>query len=372
MHFIDLNRQYQRIEAQMDQRIKKVLQHAQFILGPEVNELEELLAKFVGVNHCITVANGTDALLLAMMALNIQPGDEIITTAFTFFATAEMMLLLGAKPVFVDIDPKTYLMDVKAIESAITAKTKAIMPVSLYGQIADMDFINAIAQKHQLAVIEDAAQSFGATYKGRYSCGLSTIACTSFFPSKPLGCYGDGGAVFTNDDLLAKKLRELRIHGQSARYVHTTLGINGRFDTIQAAVLLEKMKIFPDEIIRRQEIGQYYSDLLKNHVIVPYIEKYNTSVYAQYTIRVKNREIFCSNLQKLNIPTAVHYPVPLTKQPLLQSMECSQVRLPHTELAAAEVVSLPMHPYLSREEIEKVSQAVVKLVAESEPIAVAV
>jgi UDP-2-acetamido-2-deoxy-ribo-hexuluronate aminotransferase len=260
MQFIDLRRQYQTIENQIDHSIKKVLQHSQFILGPEVNELEQLLADFVNVKYCVTVANGTDALLMAMMALNIKPGDEIISTAFTFFATAEMMLLLGAKPVFVDIDPNTYLIDSNQIEAAITKKTKAIMPVSLYGQTADMDVINAIAQKYNLAVIEDGAQSFGATNKGRLSCGLSTLGCTSFFPSKPLGCYGDGGAIFTNDDELAKKLGELRVHGQSQRYVHTSLGVNSRFDTIQAAILIEKMKIFKEEVKKRHEIAAYYSE----------------------------------------------------------------------------------------------------------------
>lgn len=364
MQFIDLKRQYQIIEQQIDQRIKKVLQHGQFILGPEVTELEELLAKFVGVNHCITVANGTDALLMAMMALNIEPGDEIITTAFTFFATAEMMLILGAKPVFVDIDPYTYLIDPSKIEAAITKKTRAIMPVSLYGQTADMDIINAIAQKHHLTVIEDAAQSFGATYKGRLSCGLSTLGCTSFFPSKPLGCYGDGGAVFTHDDHLAQKLRELRVHGQSQRYVHTSLGINGRFDTIQAAILLEKMKIFENEVKQRHEVTAYYSELLKNHVVVPKVAEYNSCVFAQYTIRVQKREQFCNSLQKAGIPTAIHYPVPLTRQPLLQKMDCAKVVLPHTEKAAAEVVSLPMHPYLTHSEIEHICTHVVEQVLE--------
>lgn len=365
MQFIDLNKQYQRIEHEIDQRIKKVLQHAQFILGPEVAELEALLAKFVGVGHCITVASGTDALLMAMMAMNIQPGDEIISTAFTFFATVEMMLLLGAKPVFVDIDPHTFLIDPHSIEAKITPRTKAIMPVSLYGQTADMDVINAIAEKHHLIVIEDAAQSFGATYKGRQSCGLSTLGCASYFPSKPLGCYGDGGAIFTHDDVLAKKLCELRIHGQSGRYVHTSLGINGRFDTIQAAILLEKFKIFEDEVERRHAVGAYYSQLLKDHVVVPRIAAGNTCVFAQYTIRVKNRDEFCKNLQKIGIPTAVHYPVPLTKQPLLQGMECAKVHLPHTEQAAAEVVSLPMHPYLTKADIERVSEAVIELVSET-------
>lgn len=369
MQFIDLSRQYQRIEQRIDQRIKQVLQHTQFILGPEVKELEELLAQFVGVNHCITVASGTDALLMAMMALNIQPGDEVISTAFTFFATVETMMLLGAKPVFVDIDPHTYLIDPRQLEAAITPKTKAIMPVSLYGQTADMDAINAIAQKYHLAVIEDAAQSFGATYKGRRSCGLSTIGCTSFFPSKPLGCYGDGGAIFTDDDQLAQKLRELRVHGQSARYVHTALGINGRFDTIQAAVLLEKMQIFADEIKQRQAVGAYYAKLLNNQVGVPRIAPHNTCVFAQYTIRVQYRDEFCHYMQQLGIPTAVHYPLPLTRQPLLQHMECANTSLPHTEQAAAEVVSLPMHPYLTPAEIEWISQAVVDFMPELAAVA---
>lgn len=364
MQFIDLNRQYQAIEQEIDQRIKKVLQHGQFILGPEVSELEKILAEFAGVKHCITVADGTTALLLSMMALNLQPGDEVITTAFTFFATVETMLLLGVKPVFVDIDPRTYNIDPQYIEAAITAKTKAIMPVSLYGQTADMDTINAIAQKHGLVVIEDAAQSFGATYQGRQSCGLSTLSCTSFFPAKPLGCYGDGGAVFTNDDQLAKKVFELRVHGQTGRYIHTSLGINGRFDTIQAAVLLEKIKIFPEEVKKRGAAGAYYSTLLKDHVVVPHIAPGNTCVFAQYTIRVQQREEFCKNMQQLGIPTAVHYPVPLTKQPLLQGMECAKIHLPHTEQAAAEVVSLPMHPYLTRAEIEQVSEAVIAVVSE--------
>ena len=363
MQFIDLRRQYQLIERQLDQAIKKVLQHGQFILGPEVNEIEKLLEDFVGVKHCVTVANGTDALLIAMMALNIQPNDEIISTAFTFFATAEMMLLLGAKPVFVDIEPGTYVIDSSKIEAAITRKTRAIMPVSLYGQTADMDVINAIAQKHNLAVIEDGAQSFGATYKERPSCGLSTLGCTSFFPSKPLGCYGDGGAIFTNDDSLAQKIRELRVHGQNQRYVHTSLGINGRFDTLQAAVLLEKMKIFEEEIKKRSEIAARYSDLLKDQVVVPKVAAHNTSVFAQYTIRVQEREEFCRSLQKRGIPTAIHYPIPLTKQPLLQNMDCAKVSLPHTEKAAAEVVSLPMHPYLTRAEIESVCQVIGDLVS---------
>ncbi len=367
MQFIDLSRQYQRIEQKIDQRIKKVLLHNKFIMGPEVFEVEELLANLVGVKHCITVASGTDALLMAMMALNLSPGDEVISTAFTFFATVETMLLLGVKPVFVDIDPQTYLIDPQSIVAAITPRTKAIMPVSLYGQVADMDAINTIARQYNLAVIEDAAQSLGATYKGRQSCGLSKVACTSFFPSKPLGCYGDGGAIFTDDDDLARKMRELRDHGQSQRYVHTSIGINGRFDTLQAAVLLEKLPIFADEIIKRQQIAEYYSSLLKSHVITPRIAVHNTCVYAQYTIRVKERADFCAQLQKAGIPTAVHYPLPLTKQPVLRDMDCSQVVLPHTELAATEVVSLPMHPYLTQVEIEHICDQVLQVISDLVP-----
>lgn len=364
MQFIDLNRQYQRIEQKVDQRIKKVLQHGQFILGPEINEIETLLAQFVGVKHCLTVASGTDALLMALMALNVGPGDEVITTDFTFFASVEVILLLGATPVFVDIDLDTYLINPQAIADAITPKTKAIMPVSLYGQIPDMDAINAIAQKHNIAVIEDAAQSLGATYKGRQSCGLSTIGCTSFFPSKPLGCYGDGGALFTQDDILAKKMREIRIHGQSQRYVHTSVGINGRFDTIQAAVLLEKFPIFAEEIERRHEVADYYSTLLKDHVVVPKVVAHNTCVFAQYTIRTRDRDALREELQKAGIPTAVHYPIPITKQPVMKDMACSKVHLPNTERAAAEVMSLPMHPYLTKPEIEQVAEQVIRLVGE--------
>lgn len=362
MQFIDLKRQYQILEHKIDQRIKTVLQHAQFIMGPEIFELEKLLAEYVAAKHCVTVANGTDALLMAMMALGLKPGDEVITTAFTFFATTETMLLLGVTPVFVDIDLQTYMIDPHKIEAAITPKTRAIMPVSLFGQVADMDEINAIAERYNLHVIEDAAQSFGATYKGRRSCALSTLACTSFFPSKPLGCYGDGGAVFTNDDLLAKKLGEIRNHGQSQRYVHSSLGLNGRFDTLQAAVLLEKMQIFEEEVKKRHEIGSYYTQLLKQYVITPYIPEYNTCVYAQYTVRVRDREAFCQNLQKAGIPTAVHYPLPLTKQPLLQNLPCAQISLPNTERAAAEVVSLPMHPYLTSTEIQTICSAIRDLI----------
>jgi UDP-2-acetamido-2-deoxy-ribo-hexuluronate aminotransferase len=339
--------------------MQKVLDHGQYILGPEINELEKKLAAFVGVKHCITVGNGTDALLIAMMALGIGCGDEVITTPFTFIATGESIALLGAKPVFVDIDPRTYNIDPTKIEAAITKKTKAIMPVSLYGQCADFDVINAIAAKHNLPVIEDGAQSLGATYKGRQSCGLSTIGCTSFFPSKPLGCYGDGGACFTNDDVLAKAIREIRVHGQDRRYNHPRLGVNGRMDTLQAAILLAKLELFPEEIKLREQIGKRYTELLKGKFLTPYIEPFNTCVYAQYTIQVDDRDILQDVLQKAGIPTAVHYPISLHRQPVFaeQYKNCS---CPISDSVAARVMSLPMHAYLSPKDMDTITKHLLK------------
>jgi UDP-2-acetamido-2-deoxy-ribo-hexuluronate aminotransferase len=319
-------------------------------MGPEVAELEEKLAKYVGVKHCIGMASGTDALLIALMALGVSPGDEVITTPFTFIATGEVISLLGAKPVFVDIDPRTYNIDPARIEAAITPKTRALMPVSLYGQCADMDAINAIADKHGLPVIEDAAQSFGATYKGRKSCGLSAIGATSFFPSKPLGGYGDGGACFTDDDALAKRLREIRVHGQDRRYHHPVIGINGRLDTLQAAVLLAKLDIFADEVERRQAIGQHYTTLITENcqlITAPHIAAGNTCVYAQYTVQVKDREAAQAALKEQGIPTAVHYPVPLYRQPAFTGLDLNAADFPHAECTSEHVISLPMHPYLA-------------------------
>lgn len=350
MRFIDLKTQYQRIEANVDRRIKTVLEHGQYIMGPEVEELEAKLAAYVGIKHCIGVANGTDALLIAMMALNIQAGDEVITTPFTFIATGEMIALLGAKPVFVDIDPKTYNIDPQKIEAAITPKTKAIMPVSLYGQCADFDEINLIAKKYNLSVIEDGAQSFGATYKGKKSCSLSTIGCTSFFPSKPLGAYGDAGACFTNDDELATRMRQIRIHGQERHYHHHLIGVNGRLDTLQAAILLAKLEIFPDEVLNRIKIGKQYTELLKDHVVTPYIESCNTTVYAQYTVQVEQREQVQAKLKEAGIPTAVHYPIPLHLQQVFTCLGQQEGSFPVAEYVAKRVVSLPMHAYLTKEE----------------------
>ncbi len=354
MQFNDLREQYTKITADVSARMNAVLEHGQYILGPEVKELEEKLAKYVGVKHCIGVANGTDALMIAMMALGIQPGDEVITSPFTFIANAETIVILGATPVFVDINPDTYNIDAAKIEAAITTKTKCIIPVSLYGQCPDMDAINAIAQKYQLPVIEDAAQSFGATYKGKKSCNLSTISCTSFFPSKPLGCYGDGGACFTNDDNLALAMRQIRIHGQEKRYRHHILGVNSRLDTLQAAVLLVKLNIFDQEVENRKQIGKRYDDLLDKHVKTIRVAPDNTCVYAQYTIEVNHRDRVIEHLKQAGIPTAVHYPLPLNLQPVFAKVKTPPEGFPAAENAANRVMSLPMHPYLSHEDQDKI------------------
>lgn len=364
MQFIDLKTQTKRIESSLFSRIKKVIDEADFIMGSDVHELEKVLAAYVGVEHALAVSSGTDALLIALMALGVTAGDEIITTPFSFFATAEVIALLGAKPVFVDIDRDTYNIDPLRVEAAITSKTKGIMPVSLYGQCADYDLINEIANRHQLPVIEDAAQSFGATYKGLKSCALTTIGCTSFFPSKPLGCFGDGGACFTNDANLAARMQEIRIHGQSRRYHHTSLGINGRLDTLQAAVLLEKMAIFPEEIELRHEVAQRYQQLLPAHIRKPIINQHNSSVYAQYTIEVNEREALQAYLQERGIPTAVHYPSGLHEQPIFKALYSGEHHFPITEQSARRVLSLPMHPYLTLKDQKKVCQTIEKFLTE--------
>lgn len=340
--FIDLKTQYRALEDSIKARMHKVLEHGQYIMGPEVRELEQKLEAYTGAKHCITVASGTEALLISLMAMGIQPGDEVITTPFTFVATAEVIVLLGAKPVFVDIEPDTCNIDVSKIEAAITPRTKAIMPVSLYGQPCDMDEINGIADKHKLIVIEDAAQSFGAEYKGRKSCNLSTIGCTSFFPSKPLGCYGDGGAIFTSDDAIAQACREIRVHGQSKRYVHTRIGVGGRMDTIQCAVVLAKMERFEWEVQQRLEIGRRYNEIF-DHVNVKRVTQRNdrTSVFAQYTVLIDNREAIQSKLSSAGIPTAVHYPIPLNEQPAYKHLCCSDCT-PISRDIAKRVMSLPM------------------------------
>lgn len=346
IEFIDLKAQQSRIRTEIDAGIQRVLAHGQYILGPEVKELEEKLAAYVGAKYCITCANGTDALQIAQMAFGIGSGDEVITPGFTYIATAETVAILGAKPVYVDVNPKTYNLDVEQLEAAITPRTKAIIPVSLYGQCADFDAINAIAAKYNIPVIEDAAQSFGATYKGRKSCNLTTVACTSFFPSKPLGCYGDGGAIFTNDEELAKVIRQIARHGQDRRYHHIRVGVNSRLDTLQAAILLPKLAILDDEMQARQRVAETYNQLLNEVGIVttPFIEVHNQSAWAQYTIQTENRSEVQEKLKAQGIPTAVHYPIPLNKQPAVAD---ENAVLPVGDAVAERVMSLPMHPYLN-------------------------
>ncbi|KAA1174703.1 DegT/DnrJ/EryC1/StrS aminotransferase family protein [Marinobacter salinexigens] len=359
MQFVDLAAQQARIKEKLDANIRNVLSHGKYILGPEVAELEEKLAAFAGTKHCITVANGTDALQIAQMALGVGHGDEVIVPGFSYIATAETPAVLGAKPVYVDVDPKTYNLDVSKLEAAITPRTKAIIPVSLYGQCADFDAINSIADRHGIPVIEDGAQSFGATYKGRNSCNLSAIGCTSFFPSKPLGCYGDGGAIFTNDEELAVVLRQIARHGQDRRYHHLRVGVNSRLDTLQAAILLPKLEILAEEVELRNQAAQRYTQLFDDAGIetTPFVEAHNVSAWAQYTLQVENRGAIQDKLQSEGIPTAVHYPIPLNKQPAVAD---GSVKLPVGDAVAEVVMSLPMHPYITEEEQKSVVRALTK------------
>jgi UDP-2-acetamido-2-deoxy-ribo-hexuluronate aminotransferase len=368
MEFIDLKAQYSKLKTEIDKRIKSVLDHGQYILGPEVDELEEKLAAYTGTKYCISVANGTDALQIAQMALGIGRGDEVITPGFNYIAAAETVALLGAKPIYVDIDPHTYNMDPALLENAITSRTKAIIPVSLYGQCAEYDSINTIAAKYKIPVIEDAAQSFGASYKSRKSCNLTTLACTSFFPSKPLGCYGDGGAIFTNDEELAKITRQISRHGQERRYYHVRVGVNSRLDTLQAAILLPKLTILDNELTARQKVAGWYnkfflnsSELNKiegNVIVPPTIKEHNTSAWAQYTIQVSKREAVQESLKLAGIPSAIHYPLPLNKQP---GVADASSFLPVGDEAAQKVLNLPMHPYLDQSIVEFIAQAVLEL-----------
>jgi UDP-2-acetamido-2-deoxy-ribo-hexuluronate aminotransferase len=365
IEFIDLKAQYADLKQSIDSRIHRVLDHGQYIMGPEVRELEERLEEYTYSKHCITVSSGTEALLISLMALGIKPGDEVITSPFTFVATAEVMVLLGIKPVFVDIERDTCLMDASLIEEKITPRTKAIMPVSLYGQVCDMDAINSIAAKHgNLPVIEDAAQSFGADYTGadklsRKSCNVSTIGCTSFFPSKPLGCYGDGGAIFTNDDNLAKTLREIRVHGQERRYYHTRIGVGGRMDTMQCAIVLAKLERFEWEVNRRLELGETYRNKLASAAIpveMVTVRPGRNSVWAQLTIKLDNRAHVQQFLQSQGVPTAVHYPVPLNMQPAYQHLCCPECT-PNSQWVAERVMSLPLSPDLDEETQNRVISA---------------
>jgi UDP-2-acetamido-2-deoxy-ribo-hexuluronate aminotransferase len=359
--FIDLQAQYRAYKTEIDQAMAEVVDSAYFIMGPQVAALEHDLQAYTGAPHAIGCANGTDALMLAMMAIDIKPGDEVITTPFTFIATGEMIAILGAVPVFVDIEPDTFNIDATKIEEKITSRTKAIIPVSLYGQPADMAAINAIAEKHQLHVIEDAAQSFGAEYQGKKSCNLSTLATTSFFPAKPLGCFGDGGAVFTSDEQLAEKMKILRVHGQNKRYHHRYIGMNGRLDTLQAAVLQVKLKHFPEEVRARHALAARYNALFADmDLVTPVVKEGRSSVYAQYTLRVQQRDAFCAALAEEGIPTAVHYPMPLHLQACFGYLNYSAGDFPVAELAAKEVVSLPMSAFLTHEQQDWVKAAIVK------------
>lgn len=348
--FIDLAAQQKRLRVDIKDGIDRVLAHGKFILGPEVEELEERLSDYTGATHCITVANGTDALQIALMAIGVSSGDEVITPSFSYIATAEATALLGGTPIFVDIDPVTYNLDPGAVAAAITPRTKAIIPVSLYGQPADYDAINAIAEKFGIAVIEDGAQSFGASYKGKKSGNLTTIGCTSFFPSKPLGCYGDGGAIFTSDPGLANLMRQIARHGQDRRYHHIRVGVNSRLDTLQAAILLPKLAVLDDEIMRRQRVADAYNKaLLALDLTVPSIANDRTCAWAQYTVRVKNRESLRVALREASVPTAVHYPLALSQQP---AVACKSGSFPNSEKAAEEVMSLPMHPYMEQKDVD--------------------
>lgn len=359
MQFIDLKTPHQKYKAEIEGRMNAVLEHGAFIMGPEVAEVEKQLASYVGVKHAITTSSGTHSLEIALRALGIGPGDEVITVAFTWISSAEVVPLVGARPVFVDIEPVGFNLDVSKLEQAITPRTKAILPVSLFGQMPDYTAINAIGQKHGVPVIEDGAQSFGATQNGQRSCGVTLIGSTSFFPAKPLGCYGDGGALFTSDDALAAKMKAIRTHGGEKRHHHTMVGTNGRFDTLQAAVLLGKLPHFEWEVAERNRIGARYSELLRDVCVVPEVVAGNTHVYAQYTIRVKDREALGAKLKEAGIPTAVYYPKCLHEQPVFAGTSAWGT-LPESEKASREVISLPMHPYLSEADQDKVVEAVKK------------
>ena len=354
MQFIDLKQQYQLIKPTIDAAIQRVLDHGNYIMGPEIPALEAALAEYVGVKYCITVASGTDSLEIALRAWDIGPGDEVITVPFTWISSAEAIALVGAKPVFVDIDPVDYNIDIAKIEAAITPRTKAIMPVSLFGQMPDFDAINAIAAKHGIPVLEDAAQSFGATQRGKKSCAVSLVGSTSFFPAKPFGCYGDGGSLFTDDDNLAEKMRAIRTHGGVKRHFHTLVGMNGRFDTIQAAILLAKLPAFPGEVAARERIGARYSELLRDLCNVPEIRSGNSHVYAQYTIRVPDRDSLGAKLKEAGIPSAVYYPKCLHEQPVFVHLGYKWGDFPVAEKASREVISLPMHPFLSEAEQDQI------------------
>ncbi len=358
MKFIDLQQQYQRIESQIKERINDVLTHGQFILGKEVKECEQRLADFVGMPHCIGLSSGTSALELAMMALDIGSGDEVITTPFSFYATAEMIVRVGATPVFVDIDERTYNIDPALIEAAITDKTKAILTVDLYGQCADYKAISEIAKRHKLFLIEDAAQSFGGKQGDKMACSFGDVSCTSFFPAKPLGCYGDAGACFTHNEALATRIRRLSNHGQVSRYNHVDIGTTARLDTMQAAILLAKLDIFADEVESRQQVAAWYAEALSAEE-VPYVAAENISAWAQYTLMHSKRDAFQEHMKKHNIPTAIHYPRTFLQiEALSPHLSSNQKPCPKAEKAANEVISLPFHPYMTQEQVLEIAEKI--------------
>jgi UDP-2-acetamido-2-deoxy-ribo-hexuluronate aminotransferase len=371
LQFCDLHAQYQKISKDLNKKIQTVFEQSKFIMGPEVAELENKLKEYVNIKHAISCANGTDALTLALMAIGLKPGDEVIMPAFTYFATAEACMLLNGIPVFVDVEESTFNINAQLIEKKITSKTKAIIHVSLFGQCSDIELIQKIAKKHNLYVIEDAAQSFGATYKGNKSCSISDISCTSFFPSKPLGCYGDGGMCFTNDDEIAIKLKSLRIHGQGKRYYHELIGMNSRLDTLQAAILLAKIAIFDDEVILRQKVAENYNKLLDGVLESPYISPFNTSVYAQYTLKHPKRDFIIEKMKDKGIPTMIYYPLTLPMQTAITSSIESYATLdqekeyPVSTKLSQIVFSLPMHPYLKIEEQEFISRELKSILEEN-------
>jgi dTDP-4-amino-4,6-dideoxygalactose transaminase len=361
INFIDLKAQQQAIYPQLTERIQAVLAHGQYILGPEVKELETKLAAYAGVKHALSCSSGTDALLMPLMAYGVTRGDAVFTTPFTFVATAEVIQLLGATPVFVDIDPQTFNIDPAALAAAITdlgknpktahLRPKGIIPVDLFGQPADYDRINEIAKQHGLFVLEDAAQSFGATYQGRRACALADVAATSFYPAKPLGGYGDGGAIFTDDDELAAVLKSIRVHGEGTnKYDNVRIGVNGRLDTLQAAIILAKLEIFDREVAARQEVARRYGEALKEVVEVPYVAPECTSVWAQYSVLSDNREDLQAKLKAANIPTVIYYPLPLHLQGAFSHLGHRPGDFPVSEQASRRIFSLPMHPYLRKED----------------------
>jgi UDP-2-acetamido-2-deoxy-ribo-hexuluronate aminotransferase len=361
MKFCDLNAQYDAYKEEIQLAINQVLESTAFINGPAVKTLGEDLSSFSGVKHSVPCASGTDALLLAFMALNVKPGDEIIVPAFTFIATGSMISFYKAVPVFVDVDPVTFNINPKEIKNKITDKTVGIIPVSLYGQCAPMNEINKIAVENNLWVIEDAAQSFGADYKNKKSCNLSTMATTSFFPAKPLGCYGDGGAVFTNNDTLAEKVRLYANHGQAKRYYHSEIGINGRMDSIQAAVVCTKLKHFDNEIDARNRVAAMYTERLKGIVQTPEVLPGNRSTWAQYTIRSGKRDLIKEKLSAMDIPTAIHYPMPLPRQEAFSYLQQND-KFPVSDMLSEQVLSLPMHAFIKEEEIDLICNTIKKAV----------